>query len=158
MIPVTADDQAISEDVVREHHEAQDGDDEELKVAGEKWYHKTSHWDVKDIKHPSFELFGKLDKFFSWNIFLRVFLFQDCNFTLHIFPTADKVVVDSGWPGQHHGGEDDVGCSVDMEEGLGVLQVPGHHHDARLEDQLTRRLSQGPQAAQHSMSNYQNMY
>ena len=36
MIPVTADDQAISEDVVREHHEAQDGDDEELEVAGEK--------------------------------------------------------------------------------------------------------------------------
>ena len=94
MIPVTADDQAVSEDVVRKHHEAQDGDNEELEVAGQKGYHKTSHWDVKDIKHPSFELFWKLDKFFSWNIFLRDFLFQDCDFTLYIFPTADKVVVD----------------------------------------------------------------
>lgn len=43
MIPVTADDQAVSEDVVREHHEAQDGDNEELEVAGQKGYHKTSH-------------------------------------------------------------------------------------------------------------------
>lgn len=39
-----------------------------------------------------------------------------------------------------------------MEGGLGVLQVPGHHHDAGLEDQLTRGLGQGPQAGQHSMS------
>ena len=90
---------------------------------------------------------------FSAEIFLFViFLFQDCDFTLHIFPTADKVVVDGGRPGQHHGGEDDVGCSIDMEEGLGVLQVPGHHHDARLKDQLARRLGQGPQTGQHSMS------
>ena len=42
-----------------------------------------------------------------------------------------------------------------MEGGLCVLQVPGHHHDAGLQDQLTRGLGQGPQAGQHSMSNDQ---
>lgn len=65
MLPVSADDQAVSEDVVRDDHEAKDGDNEELEVSSQKGYHKTSHRDMKDIEHPSFELFGKLDKFFG---------------------------------------------------------------------------------------------
>ena len=66
MLPVSADDEAVSEDVVTEDHEAKDSDNEELEVAGQKRYHKTSHGDMKDIEHPSFELFGELDKFFGW--------------------------------------------------------------------------------------------
>ena len=61
-------------------------------------------------------------------------------------------MVDGGGPGQHQGREDDAGGPVDVEEGLGVLQVPGDHHDAGLQDQLTRRLGERPQAAQHSVS------
>ena len=80
-------------------------------------------------------------------------LFRGFDFTLDVLPAADKVVVDGGWPGEHHGGEDDAGGPVDVEGGLCVrLQVPGHHHDAGLQDQLTRGLGQGPQAGQHSMS------
>ena len=153
MLPVSADDQAVGEDVVREDHEAEDSDNEELEIAGQKGYHKTSHGDMKDIEHPPFELFGKFDKFFGWKEPSKMVLFQDFDLnTLHIFAAADKVVVDGGWPGQHHGGEDDAGGPVHLEGGLGVLHVPGHHHDAGLEDQLTRGLGQGPQAGQHSMS------
>ena len=79
------------------------------------------------------------------------------NLAFHIFSAANKVVVDSRWPRKHHSGEDDVDGPIDVKEGLGVLLVPGDHHDAGLEDQLTRGLGQGPQAAQHSMSAQQNI-
>ena len=46
MLPVSADDEAVSEDVVTEDHEAKDSDNEELEVAGQKRYHKTSHGDM----------------------------------------------------------------------------------------------------------------
>ena len=34
LLPVSADDQAVGEDIVTDDHEAQDGDNEELEVAG----------------------------------------------------------------------------------------------------------------------------
>ena len=56
MLPVSADNEAVSKDVVREDHEAKNSDNEELEVAGQKRYHKTSHGDVKDIEIPKFQL------------------------------------------------------------------------------------------------------